>query len=248
MAGGERKTAVITGASRGIGAATARRLASDGFDVVLGARRLEEIEKIAADIGGVALQLDVTDAASVDAFVGELDRVNVLVNNAGLAVGTGQVEEYTEEHYRTMWETNVLGLLLMTRALIPSLEASGDGHIVNVGSTAGRWAYKGGTGYTITKHAVRVITETLRIELVGRPIRVSEVAPGMVETDFSIVRFGGDEAAAAKVYEGMTPLVADDIADAISWVVTRPPHVNVDEIVIKPRDQVAPWLIHRDTD
>jgi NADP-dependent 3-hydroxy acid dehydrogenase YdfG len=234
------RTAVVTGASAGIGAATARRLADEGFDLVLGARRLDALEKVAADCGGRAVTLDVTDPASVESFAAQVDEVSVLVNNAGLALGLGPVAESSDDDLITMWETNVLGVMRLTRTLLPKIEASGDGHIVNIGSTAGRWAYPGGAGYTATKHALRVLTETLRLELVGKPIRVSEVAPGMVETEFSVVRFGGDEAAAAKVYEGMKPLEAEDIADAVAWVVTRPSHVNVDEIVIKPRDQ-AHW-------
>ena len=234
------RTAVVTGASAGIGAATARRLAQEGFDLVLGARRVDSLEKVAADCGGRALALDVTDAGSVERFAAELDDVSVLINNAGLALGLGPLSDSSDDDLVTMWETNVLGVIRMTRALLPKIEASGAGHIVNVGSIAGRWAYPGGGGYTTTKHSLRVLTETLRLELVGKPVRISEVAPGMVETEFSMVRFKGDAEAAAKVYEGMKALEAEDIADCIAWVVTRPAHVNIDEVVIKPRDQ-AHW-------
>lgn len=239
------RTAVITGASAGIGAATARRLAREGFDVVLGARRLDALEKVAADCGGQALELDVTDADSVAAFAAKVDRVDVLVNNAGLALGRDTLEELPEERIRTMWETNVMGLLRVTQALLDKIEASGNGHIVNLTSTAAIEAYAAGGGYTTSKHAARVITKTLRLELIGRPIRVTEVAPGMVETEFSIVRFGGDEAKAAAVYEGVDPLTADDIADCIAWAVTRPPHVNIDEIVVRPTAQANSTTIAR---
>lgn len=234
------RTAVVTGASAGIGAATARRLAQEGFDLVLGARRVDSLEKVAADCGGRALPLDVTDVGSVEHFAAQIDEVSVLINNAGLALGIGPLSDSSDDDLVTMWETNVLGVIRMTRALLPKIEASGDGHIVNIGSTAGRWAYPGGAGYTTTKHSLRVLTETLRLELVGQPVRISEVAPGMVETEFSMVRFKGDAEAAAKVYQGMKALEAEDIADCIAWVVTRPAHVNIDEVVIKPRDQ-AHW-------
>jgi NADP-dependent 3-hydroxy acid dehydrogenase YdfG len=206
---------------------------------------MDALEKVAADTGGRALELDVTDDRSVEAFTSQLDRVDILINNAGLALGMGPTEDLKDDDLITMWETNVLGVIRMIRALLAKIEASGDGHIVNVGSTAGRWVYPGGSGYTMTKHSLRVLTETLRLELVGKPVRVSEVAPGMVETEFSIVRFKGDEEAASKVYEGMQPLTAEDIADCIAWIVTRPTHVNIDEVVIKPRDQAHWTAINR---
>jgi NADP-dependent 3-hydroxy acid dehydrogenase YdfG len=245
MDGSEMRTAVITGASGGIGAATALRLAREGFKVVLGARRMDRLEKVAKLTGGRALELDVTNPDSVDEFTGNVERVDVLINNAGLALGLDPLERFSEEDVTTMWETNVLGLLRVTRALLPKLEASGNGHIVNLGSTAGREAYPGGGGYTASKHAVRVITQTLRLELLGRPIRVTEVAPGMVETDFSVVRFKGDAEKAKKVYEGITPLGEDDIADCIAWAVTRPPHVNIDEIVLRPIAQANSTTVAR---
>ena len=173
-----QKTAVVTGASSGIGAATSRALARAGFAVVAGARRLPRIEALAAEIGGRAVQLDVTDPASVEAFVTAVPEVHLLVNNAGGALGLDRLENASEEHWRTMWDTNVMGLVRMTRALVPALVASGDGHVVNVGSIAGFETYRGGGGYTAAKHAVRAVTQTLRLELLGRPVRVTEVAPG----------------------------------------------------------------------
>ncbi|MFN2524692.1 MAG: SDR family NAD(P)-dependent oxidoreductase [Actinomycetota bacterium] len=240
-----RPVAVVTGASAGIGAATAVRLGEEGFDLVLGARRLQRLEEIAKRCGGRALELDVRDPTSVEEFAGEIDDVNVLVNNAGLASGLDSLSELTDDTALVMWETNVLGVVRLTRALLPRLERSGNGHIVNIGSTAGFETYPRGGGYTATKHALRAITRTLRQELLGKPIRVSEVSPGLVETEFSIVRFGGDKTRAKKPYDGMQPLTAEDVADCIAWVVTRPAHVNIDEIVVRPRDQATSTLIHR---
>jgi NADP-dependent 3-hydroxy acid dehydrogenase YdfG len=240
-----RPIAVITGASSGIGAATARRLAKEGFDVILGARRMERLEEVAAQTKGLALELDVTDPASVESFAGAIEAVDVLVNNAGLASGFGPLKDMPDDRVEVMWETNVLGLLRVTRALLAKLESSGGGHIVNLGSIAGFETYKGGGGYTASKHAVRAITRTLRIELLGSPVRVTEVAPGLVETEFSIVRFDGDADLAKKTYAGITPLSADDIADCIAWAVTRPPHVNIDEIVVRPLDQATVDHINR---
>ena len=243
----QRPTAVITGGSAGIGAATAERLASDGFSVVLGARRLERAQEVAARCGGRALPLDVTDAASVETFCADLDGVHVLINNAGLASGVGPLADIEEDRVRVMWETNVMGLLRMTQMLLPKIEASGNGHIVNIGSTAAIETYPGGGGYTASKYAVTAITETLRKELLGKPIRVTQINPGLVETEFSVVRFDGDRDKARKPYEGLEPLVAEDIADCIAWAVTRPPHVNIDEIVVRPRAQATSTMIHRDT-
>ena len=237
----------MTGASSGIGAATALRLADEGFDVVVGARRLDRLEEIADKCGARPLQLDVTDADSVRAFADAVDRVDALVNNAGLALGREPIEELSEEDVETMWQTNVMGLLRVTRALMPKLLAAPSSHILNVGSIAGIEAYAGGGGYTASKHAVHAISRTLRIELVGRPVRVTEVLPGLVETEFSIVRFKQDADRAAKPYEGLTPLTAEDIADCIAWALTRPPHVNIDEIVVKPIAQATATTIARDT-
>jgi len=212
---------------------------------VLGARRVDRLEEVATRCRGRALALDVTDPASVDAFATAIDDMSVLVNNAGLASGFESVGELSEDRVEVMWATNVLGLLRVTRALLPQIEASGAGHIVNLGSIAGFETYPGGAGYTASKHAVRAITRTLRLELLGKPIRVTEVAPGLVETEFSIVRFDGDTELAKKPYEGITPLTAEDIADCIAWAVTRPPHVNIDEIVVRPIAQAGATLIAR---
>jgi NADP-dependent 3-hydroxy acid dehydrogenase YdfG len=242
------RTAVVTGASSGIGAATARALAAAGFRVIGAARRTDRIEALAAEIGGLAVACDVTDPASVgalaDAVGGEL---HVLVNNAGGAFGAAPVESADPEDWRRMYDVNVLGTLHVTQALLPALRASGDGVIVNVGSTAGRIAYEGGGGYTAAKHGTQVLTETLRLELCGEPIRISEIAPGMVRTEeFGLVRFGGDRQKADAVYAGVPdPLVAEDVADAIAWVATRPSHVNIDELVIRPRAQAAQHKVHR---
>jgi NADP-dependent 3-hydroxy acid dehydrogenase YdfG len=240
--------AVVTGASSGIGAATARRLAAEGFEVICVARRQERIETLAAEIGGRATVCDVTDADSVTAMADAIDGpVAVLVNNAGGAFGASPVAEADADEWRRMFDVNVIGLMQVTRALLPALLQSGSGIIVNVGSTAGRVAYEGGGGYTAAKHGTKVVTETLRLELYDQPIRVCEVAPGMVRTDeFALVRFGGDQAKADAVYAGVPdPLTAEDVADAITWVATRPPHVNIDELVLRPRAQAAQHKVHR---
>ena len=239
------RVAAISGASSGIGAATARLLAGRGYEVVLGARRLEQLEALAGEIGAEAIELDVTDPGSVARFAAQVDRCDVLVNNAGGALGLEPVGEGDEERWRWMYEANVLGTMRMTRALLPRLVASGDGHIVAVTSIAAFETYRGGGGYTAAKHAQRATVRTLRLELLGQPVRITEVAPGMVETEFSLVRFGGDEAAASRVYEGMEPLRAEDVAETIWWAVSRPSHVNVDEIVIRPRDQASASEVHR---
>ncbi|MEO5853873.1 MAG: SDR family NAD(P)-dependent oxidoreductase [Nocardioides sp.] len=242
------RTAVVTGASSGIGAATARSLAAAGFTVVCAARRADRLDALAEEIGGRAVVCDVTSPESVRGLaeaVGET--LHVLVNNAGGALGVDPVESADPEQWRTMYDVNVLGLLHVTQALLPALRASGDGVVVNVGSTAGRTSYEGGAGYVAAKHGTRVVTETLRLELVGEPIRVCEVAPGMVRSEeFSLVRFGGDRARADAVYAGVPdPLSPEDVAEAIAWVATRPSHVNVDELVIRPRVQAAAHKVHR---
>jgi NADP-dependent 3-hydroxy acid dehydrogenase YdfG len=245
-AGSERRTAIVTGASSGIGEATARALAAAGFDVVAAARRLDRCEKLAEEIGGHAIHLDVTDPDSVKGLAGAFPDAAVLVNNAGGAHGLEPVAEADEGNWRTMYETNVMGVMRVTRALLPALERSGNGHIVVVGSVAGVEVYSGGGGYTAAKHAAHAVTQTLRIELLGLPIRVTEVAPGLVETEFSIVRFGGDEQKAKQAYEGLRPLGAEDVADAITYAVTRPPHVDVDYLSIKPTAQATATLTHRE--
>lgn len=243
-----RPLAVVTGASSGIGAATARHLAAEGYEVICAARRADRIGALAEEIAGRAVVCDVTvesDVAGLAEAVGP--RLDVLVNNAGGAFGLSPVTEADPEQWRRMYDVNVLGLMLVTRALVPALVASGAGVIVNVGSTAGRVAYEGGAGYTAAKHGTKVVTQTLRLELFDQPVRVCEVAPGMVATEeFSLVRFDGDQAKADAVYAGVPdPLSADDVADAITWVATRPPHVNIDELVIKPRAQAAQHKVHR---
>jgi NADP-dependent 3-hydroxy acid dehydrogenase YdfG len=245
MSNGNGSTVVITGASSGIGAATAMRLAEEGFSLVLGARRADRLNEVAARCGGRALPLDVTDPASVQAFADTIPEASILVNNAGRALGMEPLEDMDEQRVRDMWETNVMGVLRVTQALLPKLEASGAGHIVNVSSTAAHDTYKGGGGYTASKHALRAMSRTLRLELLGRPIRVTEISPGLVETEFSVVRFGGDEEKAKGPYKGLTPLVADDIADCISWVLTRPPHVNIDEIIVRPIAQATSTDVDR---
>lgn len=235
----DRRVAVVTGASAGIGAATARTLAAQGFHVVCVARREGPITDLAAEIGGSAFTADVSDEAAVAALAESLDRVDVLVNNAGGARGLEPVADADVEHWRWMWESNVLGTLHVTRALLPKLIASGDGLIITVTSIAALEVYDGGSGYTAAKHAQGVLHRTLRSELFGKPVRLTEVAPGMVKTDFSLRRFDGDEERADKVYEGVTPLVAEDIAEVIGFVAARPSHVDLDLIVVRPRDQVT---------
>ncbi len=248
------RTAVITGASSGIGAATARELAAAGFRVVLTARRAERIEQLAAELraGGaeaLAHPLDVTDRAAVDAFAATLsDGCEVLVNNAGGAIGADSVESADPAAWRDMYEVNVLGVLNVTQALLPALRAGGDGTVVVMSSTAGFTAYEGGGGYVAAKHGAHAIAGTLRLELCGDPVRVIEIAPGMVRTDeFALNRFGGDEEKAAAVYRGVAePLTAQDIAEAVAWTVTRPSHVNVDLLVVRPRAQAAQHKVHRE--
>lgn len=243
------RTAVVTGASSGIGEATARRLAEAGYHVFCAARRTERIEVLAAELGGTAVTCDVTDPDAVAALADRVGgRLDLLVNDAGGAFGSASVAEADAEQWRAMYEVNVIGLMQVTRALLPALIASGAGAIINVGSTAGRIAYEGGAGYTAAKHGTQVVTETLRLELFDQPVRVMEIAPGLVHTpEFSLVRFGGDQAKADAVYAGVRdPLVADDVADAICWMATRPDHVNIDELVIRPRAQAAQHKLYRE--
>jgi NADP-dependent 3-hydroxy acid dehydrogenase YdfG len=243
---GAGRTAVVTGASSGIGAATAARLAAEGFTVVLGARRQDRLAELAGRIGGRALPLDVTDAASVAAFCAQLDRVDVLVNNAGGAFDFAPVAEADLDSWARTFEVNVLGSVRLTKALLPALRASGAGDVVFVGSTAGMTSYEGGASYTAAKHGVHTLAGTLRLELNGEPVRVVEIAPGMVRTDeFSRIRLGSQEAADA-VYRGVPePLVAEDVADCIAWAVTRPHHVNIDLLVVRPLAQAAQHKVHR---
>ncbi|MFC8526666.1 SDR family NAD(P)-dependent oxidoreductase [Nocardia sp. NPDC057227] len=237
--------AVVTGASSGIGEATARQLAGQGYHVYVGARRLDRLRTLAEEIGGTALELDVTSDESVATFADAIPTASILVNNAGGAKGLATVAEADLDDWRWMWETNVLGTLRITKALLPKLIASGDGLIVTITSVAAFHAYDNGSGYTSAKHAQAVLHRTLRGELLGKPVRLTEIAPGAVETEFSLVRFDGDAERAAKVYEGIDPLVAQDIAEIVGFVASRPPHVNLDQITVAPRDQVAPGRFAR---
>jgi NADP-dependent 3-hydroxy acid dehydrogenase YdfG len=239
------RVAVVTGASSGIGEATAKVLAALGFHVVSVARRADRIQRLADEIGGTAVVADVTDDAAVEALAAGLARVDVLVNNAGGAKGLEPIAEANLDDWRWMWETNVLGTLRVTRALLPKLVASGDGLIVTVTSIAALEVYDNGGGYTAAKHAQGALHRTLRGELLGKPVRLTEIAPGAVETEFSLVRFGGDEQRAEKVYSGITPLVAADVAEVIGFVASRPSHVNLDQIVIRPRDQASASRFNR---
>ncbi|NLG56669.1 MAG: SDR family oxidoreductase, partial [Rhodococcus sp.] len=225
----DTRIAVVTGASSGIGEATARTLAAQGYHVIVGARRIDRLEKLADEIGGTAVELDVTDEDSVAALAAVLPRVDILVNNAGGAKGLATVLDADLDDWRWMWETNVLGTLRVTKGLLPKLIESGDGLIVTVTSIAALYAYDNGSGYTSAKHAQAVLHRTLRGELLGKPVRLTEIAPGAVETEFSLVRFDGDQELADKVYEGMEPLIASDIAEIIGFVASRPPHVNLDQ-------------------
>ncbi|MFE3765256.1 SDR family NAD(P)-dependent oxidoreductase [Streptomyces sp. NPDC059104] len=247
------RTAVVTGASSGIGAATARQLAAAGYHVVLTARRKDRIETLAGDLTDAGYEatahaLDVTDRAAVDAFAASLDRCDVLVNNAGGAIGAEPVATGDPADWRTMYEVNVIGTLNVTQALLPALTASGDGTVVVLSSTAAHAAYEGGAGYVAAKNGARVLAETLRLEIVGQPVRVIEIAPGMVKTEeFAKTRFRGDAAKAEKVYEGVAePLSADDVADTVTWAVTRPSHVNIDLLVVRPRAQASNTKVHRE--
>jgi NADP-dependent 3-hydroxy acid dehydrogenase YdfG len=239
--------AVVTGASSGIGEATARRLVKEGFEVVAAARRIDRLTELAAQTGVRPIQLDVTDPESVAEFARQVPECAVLVNNAGGAFGMSEVTAADPDQWRQMYEVNVLGTLRMTKALMPALIGSGRGHVVNITSIAGLLVYEGGGGYTAAKHAQHAVSETLRLELNGKPVRVTEIAPGMVRTEeFSLVRFDGDAERAAAVYRGVDePLVAEDIADCVAFAVTRPAHVDIDLMVVKPVAQAAPHKVHR---
>ncbi|OBA75299.1 SDR family oxidoreductase [Mycobacterium sp. 1554424.7] len=243
--GGQQRVAVVTGASSGIGEATAKVLAGLGFHVVAVARRADRINALTDEIGGTPIVADVTDDGAVRALADKVGRVDVLVNNAGGAWGLEPVAEADLEHWRWMWETNVMGTLRVTRALLPKLADSGDGLIVTVTSVAAMETYDGGAGYTAAKHAQGALHRTLRGELLGKPVRLTEIAPGAVETEFSLVRFDGDAQRADAVYTGLTPLVANDVAEVIGFVASRPSHVNLDLIVMKPRDQASATRFNR---
>jgi 3-hydroxy acid dehydrogenase/malonic semialdehyde reductase len=245
-------TVMITGASAGIGAACARAFAGAGARLLLAARRRDRLEELARELGGAEchlLALDVRDgeavAAAVDGLPAEWAEIDVLVNNAGMGRGLDKLHEGDPAGWDQMIDTNVRGLLYVTRAVLPGMVARGRGHVVNIGSVAGHEVYPGGAVYCATKHAVGAITRGMRMDVLGTGVRVSTVDPGMVETEFSVVRFDGDRERADRVYAGMTPLTAPDIADAVLWCATRPPHVNIDEIILKPTDQASAALVHR---
>ncbi len=244
----EQRIALVTGASSGIGAATVRALAAAGFHTVAAARRVERCRELAEEVGGDAVELDVTDPASVEALADSWERVDVIVHSAGGALGLEPVAEADEAKWLEMFETNVLGVGRVTKALLPALEQGGGGHIVVIGSVAGVEVYPGGAGYTAAKHGVNALVRTLRLELLGKPIRVTEVAPGLVETEFSLVRFEGDEEKAGQVYEGLEALTAEDVAETVVFCVTRPAHVNVDYLAVKPTAQATARDVHRASD
>lgn len=249
MTDASSRTAVVTGASSGIGAATARSLAAEGFHVVCAARRLDRLEELTREIGGTAVRCDVTSVESVAGLARAAGtRVDVLVNNAGGAFGQDPVARADPADWRLMFETNVLGTLHVFQALLPALRASGAGLVVNIGSTAGHVSYEGGAGYTAAKHGVKTLTETMRLEHVEEQLRFTEIAPGMVRTEeFALTRYDGDAERAEAVYAGVRePLTADDVADAVAWVATRPAHVDVDLMVLRPRAQAAQHKVHRE--
>lgn len=244
--------AVVTGASSGIGHATVVQLRKQGWQVVAGARRVDRLTELAAVTGAEVHPLDVTDQASVDDFVAATlagGPVNAVVNIAGGAKGTESVAAANIDHWEWMYDVNVIGTLRLTRALLPALRASGRGDVLVLTSTAALDIYPGGAGYVAAKHAERIIARTLRVELIGEPIRVIEISPGMVHTEeFSKVRYDGDQAKADDVYAGVKePLVADDVADAVVWTLTRPHHVNIDSLVIRPRAQVSNTQVARES-
>jgi NADP-dependent 3-hydroxy acid dehydrogenase YdfG len=244
-----RRKAVVTGASSGIGAATARALAAADFEVYCAARRIDRLEPLAAEIGGIAVECDVTEPADVQRLAVEVGpTLDVLVNNAGGAFGADEAVDADPEDWRRMYDVNVIGALNVVRALMPAMLASGDAVLVNMGSTAGRVVYETGGGYTAAKHALTAMTETLRLELLGKPVRVTEIAPGMVATEeFGLHRFRGDQAKRDATYAGVrNPLVADDIAEIVVWVVTLPSHVNIDLLVVRPRAQASQTKIWRE--
>lgn len=249
-----QRIAVVTGASSGIGAATARRLAGEGFHVVAAARRADRLDALVKEIGAnvTAVVCDVTSDESVAGLAAAVAGLGaplaLLVNNAGGAVGLDQVADAAVADWQVMWDVNVLGTMRVTQALLPALEASGAGTIVTVGSTAAFTPYEGGGGYVAAKHGQTALVGTLRLELSGKPVRVIEIDPGMVRTDeFSLNRFGGDRERADAIYAGVKePLVADDIADVIAFAATRPQHVNIDRLVIRPIAQAAQHKVHRE--
>jgi NADP-dependent 3-hydroxy acid dehydrogenase YdfG len=248
MTSSNRPLAVVTGASSGIGAASARYLAREGFEVICAARRLDRIEALAKEIDGRAVRCDVTSAEDVAALTAAVgDELALLVNNAGGAFGFEPVAEADLDAWRRMYEVNVIGVAAVTKSLLPALIA-GRGTIIVMGSTAGQVAYEGGGGYVAAKHGAKAVVDTLRLELYDQPVRVCEIAPGMVKSEgFALTRFNGDEAKAEAVYAGVAePLTSDDIADIVTYVATRPAHVNLDRITVRPRAQAAQHKVHRE--
>lgn len=247
-------TVLITGASAGIGEACARAFAAAGARLVLAARRAERLEALAAELGAAhgtesrLVALDVRDRPAVDAALGALPAEwapEVLVNNAGMGRGLEPLQSGDPAEWDEMVDTNLRGALYVLRAVVPGMVERGRGHVVNVGSVAGHEVYPGGAVYCATKHALGAVTRGLRMDVLGTGVRVSTVDPGMVETEFSVVRFRGDRDRADRVYQGMDPLTPADVADAVLWVATRPPHVNVDEVILKPTDQASSTQVHR---
>ncbi len=247
----QRKIAFVTGASSGIGQATARRLAEAGYDLLLCARRLDRIQELAKSLKTEThtFKLDVRDLSAVEKSISSLPErwqaIDLLVNNAGLSRQLVKLHEADPEAWNEMIDTNVKGLLYVTRAVLPGMLRRQSGHIINIGSIAGHEAYGGGSVYCASKFAVDAITKSLRMEVVDTPIRVSTIDPGLVETEFSLVRFYGDSDRAKKVYDGMQPLTPDDVADAVAWVASRPPHVQIAEIIIFPTSQAGSTVVHR---
>ncbi len=249
------QTILITGASSGIGAACARQLAATGARLILAARRLEPLQTLAAELQQqhaaevLTVVLDVRQPEAVSEAIATLpdpwQAIDILINNAGLSRGLDKQYEAPLDDWETMIDTNIKGLLYVTRAVVPGMVARGRGHVVNVGSIAGRQTYPGGSVYCATKAAVRSLSEGLKLDLLGTPVRVTNIAPGLVETEFSVVRFGGDRDRARGVYQGMTPLTGDDVADVIVFAVTRLPHVNVSDVLLLPTDQSSMFHIHR---
>jgi NADP-dependent 3-hydroxy acid dehydrogenase YdfG len=241
----QRRIALVTGASSGIGEATVRALAAAGFNTISASRRLDRLEALADEVGGRALRLDVADPDSVAALATEVSEVDVIVHSAGGALGLEPIGDADEDRWREMWESNVAGVMRVTKALLPALRRGRDPQIVIIGSVAGVEVYEGGGGYTAAKHAVHALSQTLRLELLADGIRVTEVAPGMVETEFALVRFDGDAERAAGVYDGLEPLTGADVAEAIAFCVSRPARVDVDYLAIKPMQQATAKIAHR---
>ena len=241
----ERPIALVTGASSGIGEASVRALAAAGFETIAVARRLERCEALAAQVGGRAAHLDVTDQGSIDRLAASIDRLDLVVHSAGGALGMETVAEFDDDNWVGMFESNVLGVARVTRALLPALRASAAPAIQILGSVAGVEVYEGGGGYTAAKHAVHALAQTLRLELLPDGIRVTEIAPGLVETEFSLVRFGGDRERATSVYDGLEPLTAADVAEIVAFCATRPANVDVDYVAVKPMAQATAKIAHR---